>query len=438
MSRFKEPRSFRRHRRTVSVALVATGMLVTAACGGSESTAPSDAAANPVLTEIFGAGGKAAGGELKINTGLLTAVTGQGSYYGEVMSQGAKLAAEQIAAQGGPKITVSVADHESGLTPVGVAATRKLITQDKIALLQTSYGAVSEAIAPLLSQSKVLGFQGGGASPGQLNKPFLWMTMSVFGDDSAAGGLSYVARTFPEAKRLVVVGTRENGRNASENIVPAIWPKIVSGGQVVGTEMHDVGITDFGPVVSRIKAADPDAIYSTDFGNDTGYLVKALRQAGLDIPVVISEFTTQACEIAGDAFDKVFLAGDYFDPTSSNPFTKQFVKSYEKAYGSEPDFYAANYYEEMFVYWTLVRRVLADGGDPMSSAELEKQLEAGDEFPSLYGGGTGEVGSMTFNATDHTVNKPMGVFEVANCTPKKVADIQKVDTGSDPTSSLIK
>ena len=45
---------------------------------------------------------------------------------------------------------------------------RKLISQNKISFLQTSYGAPSEALIPILQQNKILTFNGGGASPKQL------------------------------------------------------------------------------------------------------------------------------------------------------------------------------------------------------------------------------------------------------------------------------
>jgi len=86
---------------------------------------------------------------------------------------------------------------------------RRLVTQNHIETLQTSYGAPSEAIIPLIEQYKVLSFNGGGASPGQLNKDFLWMTRMLFGNDPAPGSLVWLFKTY-KAKRLAMLGTLEN------------------------------------------------------------------------------------------------------------------------------------------------------------------------------------------------------------------------------------
>lgn len=95
--------------------------------------------------------------------------------------------------------------------PTALTATRQLVTQDKIKVLQTSYGAPSEAIVPLIGQNKLLSFNGGGSSPGQVDKDFLWQTRMIFGDDPCPGGLAWIHQEFPDATKLAIIGTQENG-----------------------------------------------------------------------------------------------------------------------------------------------------------------------------------------------------------------------------------
>src|SRR4051795_10915979 len=109
----------------VAAALAVGGL---AACGGddnsssssgggssssSDSGASAEAPATPEtpLNKIFGPGGKAGGSEVKLKTGMLLAMTGPGAYFGRVMSGGAKLAAEQIKAAGGPSYDIVIKDH---------------------------------------------------------------------------------------------------------------------------------------------------------------------------------------------------------------------------------------------------------------------------------------------------------------------------------------
>lgn len=438
-----------RSTRAVSVTLAALALAggVTA-CGSSSrsggstnaavETTASDAPAVRTLNEVFGPGGEEAGKGLTVHDGMLLAMTGEGAYFGRVMSQGAKLAASQVAAAGGPTFEIAIGDHENGDIQAGVAATRRMINQDEITTLQTSYGAVSEAIIPLIQQAQVLTFNGGGPSPGQVGKDFLWNNRMLFGDAPAPGGLAWLAKTYPDAKRLAIVGTAENATNAIRSLVPEIWPQVQSGGTIATTELHPVGTTDYGSLIAKLKASKADAVWDASFGNDVGYLIKAIRQAGLDIPLIASEYTVDACKVAPQQVSTAYFAADYFDPASENPLAKAFVASYREEYDADPDFFAANYYEQILIFWELVRRTVAAGGDPTSGADLQEQLLADPSFPSVYGGGPGEVGEITFDPETHTVSKPMNVLRANDdCVAEPVAVIRDVPADADPKTALV-
>jgi branched-chain amino acid transport system substrate-binding protein len=372
--------------------------------------------ANP-LNEIFGPGGVEGGEGVTIQGGMNLAMTGQGAFFGDVMSKGALLGAKMIKEASGPDIVLSINDHQSGEVPPSVNGVRKLITQDKISTLQTSYGAPSEALIPILQQNKILTFNGGGASPKQLFADYLWMTRMVFAYDPAPGALAWIAENYPDAKRLATIGTLENGVEALEQLVPQVWPEVSGGGEVVAKEIHDVGLTDFSQVIARVKSSNPDVIFTVSFGNDLGYLVKQFREAAVEIPIVGIEFTQDAQTIAGPSYDTFVFATDYYDTTNPNPWNQEFVKAHQAEYGKDPEYYGANYYEQVFVIWDLARRVLAEGGDPTSGEALPAALIADPVFKSVYGGDAENVGEMSFNTESHTIAKPMGVFSVKDGQP---------------------
>ena len=420
------------------------GMTLLAACGGGDDsgsapnidTSKVDPEAASGLNEIFGPGGEEGGSGVTLAAGMLLAVTGQGSFFGKVMSQGAQLAAAQIKSADGITYDVTVADHKSGDVPTAISATRQLVTQDNIKILQTSYGAPSEAIVPQIAQNKLLSFNGGGSSPGQVGKDFLWQTRMIFGDDPAPGALAWIAKEFPDARKLAIIGTQENGVAGAAEIAPAAWTAL-TGGQVVANEQHDVGATDFSSIVARVKSTAPDAILTFSFGDDVGYLVKQLREANVTVPIMGIEFTDQAAKVAGSAYDTYNFATDFYDPKNPNPWNKIFVQGHNEMFGEDPEYYGANYYEMVFFVWELVRRVLADGGDPEDTTQLQDSLKSNPTFKSLYGGTAEETGEVTFNADNHTISKPMGVFSVKGGQATKVADIVKVDASADPSTALV-
>ncbi len=393
--------------------------------GSSRFSFPSYALAqdaNP-LNDIFGPGGVEAGEGITIQGGMNLAMTGQGAFFGDVMSKGALLAAEQVGAAGGPTINITINDHQSGEVPPSVNGVRKLISQDKISFLQTSYGAPSEALIPVLQQNKILTFNGGGASPKQLFADYLWMTRMVFAYDPTPGALNWLAENYPEAKRLATIGTLENGVEALEQLAPQYWPEFSDGGEIVLKEIHDVGLTDFSQVIARVKSSTPDAIFTVSFGNDLGYMVKQFREAAVEVPIVGIEFTQDAQTIAGELYDTYVFATDYYDTKNPNPWNVEFVKAHQEKYGEDPEYYGANYYEQVFVIWDLMRRVLAEGGDPLSGEALQQALIQNPVFKSVYGGDAENVGEMSFDPEAHTISKPMGVFAVKGGVPELLQPI---------------
>ncbi len=422
LSRFSFP-SLPLDRRSFLKATAASAMaagLAPMGMSGRSRVAAQDA--NP-LNAIFGEGGEAAGQGLAFADGMNLAMTGQGAFFGKVMSQGALLGAKTIGEAGGPTIEVTINDHQSGEVPPSVNGVRKLISQNKISTLQTSYGAPSEALIPIIQQSKVLTFNGGGSSPKQLYQEYLWQTRMLFAYDPTPGALHWLADTYPEAKKLAVIGTLENGVEALDELVPKLWPEYVPGGEIVAKEIHDVGATDFGEVIARIKSSNPDAIFTVSFGNDLGYIVKQFREANVPLPIVGIEFTQDAQTIAGDAYDTFVFATDYYDAENPNPWNAAFVASHTAEYGVAPEYYGSNYYEQVFVIWELMRRVIAAGGDPTSGEELQAALVANPVFKSVYGGDASATGEMSFDVEAHTINKPMGVFAVEGGKPKLLQPI---------------
>lgn len=425
---------------TAAASAAASTAASTAASAGASAAASGGASSGNCINDIFGPGGPEAGQGVTIPAGMLLAVTGQGSFFGHVMSMGAMLAAKQIKEAGGMDYQITVGDHKSGDVPSALTETKKLIS-DGIEVLQTSYGAPSEAIIPLIQEGGVLTFNGGGSSPAQLSQDFLWMNRMVYAEDPNAGALAWIHKTYPDAKNLALIGTMENGVGTFKETAPANW-KALTGGQIVAAEQHDVGATDFKALAQKIKAANPDAVMTFSFGDDLGYQVKALREAGYTGPIMMDEFTSQAAKIAGSAYDGVNFAVDFYSTDNPNPWNQCFVEAWKAEYGDDkvqpvPEYYSSNYYEQVFIVWDLVKRVIKAGGDPNDAAQLQAALIADPTFPSVYGGTADVVGSVTLDKTDHSISKPMGVFEVQNGTPKLLQEIQKIKAGEDPNTALV-
>ncbi|WP_100812315.1 ABC transporter substrate-binding protein [Microbacterium sp. BR1] len=400
---------------TASIVLAASALAgCSAGDGGDSSGEAGDGQTTGPLTPIFGEGGPDSGQGIEFNLGVNAAVSGIGASIGQDMLSGAELASELILASGGPNLSVGVSDHDNGSVPASISGVRKLISQDKIQALITSYGAATTAIFPLVQQDEVLTFWSGGAGAQGEGQDFIWTSMALFAVDVTPGALNYIVENYPDTSRLALVGQQENGLSALTEVAPEIWPEVSDGGTITGTDFADIGTTDFSSIIARLKSQNAQAILTTLYGADLGYFVKQVRDAGIDIPIMLTDFVQPTVqEIAGDALnDEVFLALDAYVPAGPSPLNKIFVEAYQEKYGKEPNFFAANMFEATLVVWQLIVKAVADGEDP-TGAVLQEQLKAQPNFPSVYGGSADTNGELIFDPESHLVSKPMGIFKVS-------------------------
>jgi branched-chain amino acid transport system substrate-binding protein len=421
----------------VTVGVLASTTLIPTVANAADPVPVVTASDIATIQKIFGPGGKAAGKGLTIPIGTLLALTGAGAQVGTDMLKGQLLAAAQIKAAGGPDFQILAADHQNGTPSAGVTEAQRLITQSKIPVMLSSYGGVTAAIAPLIADNKVLTFNGGGPDVTQANKPYLWLPANYYADVSAPGNLAYLQKLNPKAKRLMIIGSMENGVNAMKVLVPKYWKQM--GGTVVGTEINTVGQTDFSQMIARVRVAKPDVIWTDTFGDDMGYLMKALVQGGIKAPVVGQELSQNACKIAGTAYNKYLFSGSFFDSNLPiNPWATLLAKSYKASYNENAEYYGATYYEDVFLVWDLVKKVIAAGGNPASGEELQAALVKDPTFKTVLGGTTTTVATMSLNTKDHSGARPMGIYKVSNCTATRVATINAIKPGQKPAATLEK
>jgi ABC-type branched-subunit amino acid transport system substrate-binding protein len=226
--------------------------------------------------------------------------------------------------------------------------------------------------------------------------------------------LAWLAKTYPNAKKLALIGASDAGTDAVDKVAPQVWPQVASGGTIVASEKVDPGTTNFQAIAARVKAANPDVIWTSVYGQTQGFCIKSVRLAGITAPMMHIDFDVTAVpQTAGTTLDQDnFYANDAYVPGNPNPFNKIFAQQHKAMFNAAPEYFSANTYESMMVLWTCIRRVLASGTTNITGDALQKaMLDPSPDHYSVYGGSADKPGTMTFQA-NHTVNKPMGVFKI--------------------------
>jgi branched-chain amino acid transport system substrate-binding protein len=392
-------------------------------CGPEDSeTAKRPVVSSEPINKIFGPGGKQAGQGYVHHHGLTQAITGAGAAFGQIATRATNLAVEQIKAAGGPDIRPYVVDHKTGVVEAQVSGVRRIVSQHEISTLESSWLATTLATLPIAQENQILMLNAGGPSPQQFGKDLLWLPGIVYGLDPLGGILTWLAKN--GAKDIVVAGDLPSGVVEFGEAAKQLWAKISPDGNVKSVEKFNSGLTDFSPIIARVKANKAEAVVTDSLGADLGNLIKQFREQGYEEPIIGVIFDSQSAEQAGKWIDSYHYATAFLDTSSTNPFTKQFVAAHKRAYGVEPEYYGGVYYEDIFLVWELIKRVIKNGGDPADGSQLQEALQEEPEFPSVFGGGPGQIGQLTFNP-DHSANLEMGLFTVKNRKPVRLSGVQK-------------
>jgi branched-chain amino acid transport system substrate-binding protein len=338
------------------------------------------------------------------NIGALFPMTGPQAYYGRVMSRGAQLGCDHINADGGVegyKLKLSITDFQNVDAGLAIIGLQKTIMTKKISVLLTSFSAVTLAVQPLCEAAHVLMLNGGAYSPKIANKAYLH-TVRLSQDQMIPPMLRFFWDM--NIRRLAVIYADVVAEVSVNEYLKPIWTDM--GGSITAVEAHPPGLTDYSPYLARIRESKPDAVYNISTGQDQAFIVKGIRETGLNIPVSVNDWNDDFQSIAGKSSENVYFPCEFFDSNNSAPSVQRFVKDYEAKWKEPPDFYAANYYDTVYnILAELIRRVVKSGGKPEDGAELEKAIWTNPLFDTVYGG------KLQFNR-DGSSKKQMVIFKI--------------------------
>jgi branched-chain amino acid transport system substrate-binding protein len=142
---------------------------------------------------------------------------------------------------------------------------------------------------------------------------------------------------------------------------------------------YDYSIKDrqFGPIVAKVRADKPDAIYASGYFFTAGPLVNQLRSGGVTVPVIGQEGydSEQFIKIAGAASEGVIITTS-LDRDSNSPETRSFITEYEKLTGNKVDMVAASGHTALKVVIAALRTAGTSNPKAIRNAIAQTQLTA--------------------------------------------------------------
>jgi branched-chain amino acid transport system substrate-binding protein len=397
-------------------ATTAAGGAATTA-GGAATTSGGSAGGSTDLATLLSVEEASAGKGKTIDLAAVLALTGTGSFYGKTMSRGLDLAAKHIVELGGPTFTYLYLDHKSGDAAAGVQAMAEIVSKG----IQAKFASYADDIGAMLTstgENKVFTLDGGGGTGiFAQGKPYFWGTRAITPNDPMPGLFKWTKETYPDAKTVGIVQW-DIGETNNAITKEDVLAKIAAGGYQFNNlyELVPIGGQDFSQVLPKIKDNEPDILLVVVYGQDPGSFANQAATAGLTATRIGFEFTPDGLNASKGTYDSdgYTFAYDYFDAKNpKSPLAKKFVEDFKADNGEDPDFYAANFYENAFVMWEVMRRIWAkDPSAEITGEALDKALQENLTVVSVYGGDDTTIGTYTLDPKTHSVQKrEMGVFE---------------------------
>lgn len=287
-----------------------------------------------------------------IKIGAITSITGRFAEFGKMQQAGFKVAVDEINRKGGvlgKKIELVVEDNASDVNK-GLAAAERLVNAGVPLVLNEYSSSLVKAQAQYLARQKV---------------PNLVFTSS--GDDITKPGNDYVFRMnqpATEYAKVILDIFRANkfktvaiiaGTGAFEKSVADAAQVIAKeyGIQVVEDQRYDKGLTDFRPVLNRIKGKNPDGLLMVSYAEDSVALMRQAREVGVKPRLfaggaagfALPEFVKDS----GSAAENVITATAWI-PQLRYPGVQKLNVELKKALGgADPSYHAAQAYAAVLV-----------------------------------------------------------------------------------------
>ena len=312
-----------------------------------------------LLSAVILCGGALAADGIKV--GVLLPLTGSQAKFGEIEKRSFEMAAEEINAKGGVKgMKIELLfEDDTGKPDVGRSGIEKLISREKVPVITGGYSSsVTAAAAPVAQQFKV---------------PFVICTGSA--DDITEKGYDYIFRINPAASEYpkavesflkevakdvkTVALLYENSAFGQSSSKSFEEDAKAAGLKILVKEGYQAGAIDFKPILTKVKAANPDMIYMVSYVMDASLLMRQSKELRINPKMFVgggAGFTLpEFAKSAGDASDGVYSATLWVE-TLPFPGAKEYFNKFLKKYGSETEYHGAEAYAAMYVVADALKR----------------------------------------------------------------------------------
>jgi branched-chain amino acid transport system substrate-binding protein len=323
-----------------------------------------------------GSGG-ASGNEIVL--GEYASMTGGTATFGQSSHKGLMLAIEQANNAGGvlgKKIKLITEDDQSNQDQAN-AAVQKLISRDKvIAILGEVASSRSLAGGSVCQKSKIPML-----SPASTNNTVTeigdYVFRICFTDDFQGAVCGRFAAKRGWKKIAMLTDARQD---YSKGLAKSFRDSYGQAGSIIMEESYRTDDRDFKAQLTKIKGANPDAVFVPGYYGEAILIVRQAREIGLNVPLFGGDGWDSPETLKLGSIGNGCYYTDHFHREDPRPEVKKFIGDFHAKFNEDPDAMAVLGYDGGNVMIDAIKRAGKD-----QPAAIRDALAATKDFPGVTG-----------------------------------------------------
>lgn len=335
-------------KKALALLLAAIMSLSLAACSGTSPAASDSKTPDPVATTDQPASTE------PIYIGLTDAFSGERAINGEYTKEGVELFLSEINAAGGVlgREVVVVYEDDQGTEASATNAYQKLISDNDVsAVVLNKYSSLVLAVEQFVAEAEIPAIcSGSSVKLEALDNEYM---LSTRRSDSGSG-LTIAA--YCEKLGATKVAILHANDALGTGMAPVVASALAGYGiEVVSTQQFATDEKNFAPYIAKIIDSGCDMLVSIAQTNEAPLIMRAVKDAGLDIPCIGSSASAQSSTLQNAVgASEGWYSVTAFSPTISEGKAAEWIAKYEKMFGRAPDMTSATTYDALsMICWAI-------------------------------------------------------------------------------------
>lgn len=269
--------------------------------------------------------------------GVQAPITGPYANEGQGIANGVKLLADEQNAKGGllgRKIEVKVCDDEGQAAQAAICA-RQLVGEGAVAVIGSYTSGAALAAQPIYARANVIQTSDGTSDELMKKGYATWFGNAPPNSAEADFTSDYLVKV-RGFKKIAVLTDHSSYATGLANAVSSDIKNV--GGDVVAFDYINAGSQNFTPVLTKLRALQPDVVYFSGYYSDGGLVRAQMQQLGMKAEFVGGDANQNEAfsKIAGNAAAGSIIINVPAPEDLPYPLAKTFVQNYKAKYGAFP------------------------------------------------------------------------------------------------------